>query len=266
MGKRFRTTKWWRRAVDPVDASGIIRVRTDFLPVQRRGSSRRKLPRPPLAVNLALLGFALLLSTASVLHRRTLDRRFQPLMKESASVPLEIRQVRQDLAGMEIDERTLARELDARLKYVESARRRDFYILLDTKRQRLTFRFGDRIVREAPLEVGAPRTIEGRRGKRWTFAPLSGAFDVAEKTEQGSWLAPEWIYWMSGRPPPRTRPRVVNGLGRYVLVLSNGYAIHSPPSPESPLKGPRPGSFMVPEADLAAIWKRVGPETRVYVF
>ena len=39
-----------------------------------------------------------------------------------------------------------------------------------------------------------------------------------------------------------------------------------PPPANSPLRGAKPGSFMVPEADLAAIWKRVGPETRVYVF
>ncbi|HXM76073.1 MAG TPA: hypothetical protein VN971_04800, partial [Thermoanaerobaculia bacterium] len=56
------------------------------------------------------------------------------------------------------------------------------------------------------------------------------------------------------------------GLGRYVIVLSEDAVIHSPPPPESPLKGVKPGSFLVPEADLAAIWKRVGPRTRVYVF
>jgi len=56
------------------------------------------------------------------------------------------------------------------------------------------------------------------------------------------------------------------GLGRYVLVFSDGYLIHSPPPPESPLKAAKPGSFMVPEADLAAVWRRVGPGTRIYVF
>jgi hypothetical protein len=42
--------------------------------------------------------------------------------------------------------------------------------------------------------------------------------------------------------------------------------LHSPSPPESPLRGAMPGSFMAPEADLAAIWKRIGRETRVYVF
>ena len=72
---------------------------------------------------------------------------------------------------------------------------------------------------------------------------------------------------MNGTDPPYPLPTVASGLGRYVLVLSGGEAvIHSPPPPDSPLKGPKPGSIQVPEADLAAIWKRIGPRTRVYVF
>jgi hypothetical protein len=71
---------------------------------------------------------------------------------------------------------------------------------------------------------------------------------------------------MRGEPRPAS-PRVVrNGLGRYVIVLANNYIIHSPPPPESPLQGPKPGSFMAPEDDLAAIWPRISKETRVYIF
>ena len=62
------------------------------------------------------------------------------------------------------------------------------------------------------------------------------------------------------------RAVVPNGLGRYVIFLPNSYVIHSPPPPESPLQGPKPGSFMVSEADLAAIWPRITTQTRVYIF
>jgi len=71
---------------------------------------------------------------------------------------------------------------------------------------------------------------------------------------------------MNGVKPPSSPQPIEGGLGRYVIVLSEDAVIHSPPPPESPLKGVKPGSFLVPEADLAAIWKRVGPRTRVYVF
>jgi len=74
------------------------------------------------------------------------------------------------------------------------------------------------------------------------------------------------VYAMNGVTPPSPLPSVENGLGRYVLVLGDDAVIHSPPPATSPLRGPRPGSFQVPEADLAAIWKRIGSRTRVYVF
>ena len=89
---------------------------------------------------------------------------------------------------------------------------------------------------------------------------------MGRKYEKGDWTVPEWVYRMNGEKPPKAPRTVANGLGRYVIVLENQYVIHSPPAADSPLRGAKPGSFMVPEADLAAIWKRVGPETRVYVF
>ena len=49
-------------------------------------------------------------------------------------------------------------------------------------------------------------------------------------------------------------------------ALPDNYVIHSPPPAKSPLHGPKPGSFMVPEADMAAIWPRISTATRVYIF
>ncbi len=52
-----------------------------------------------------------------------------------------------------------------------------------------------------------------------------------------------------------------------MLFLPNVYAIHTPPSEDSPLEGPKPGSFMVSEADLAAIWPRINKDkTLVYIY
>ena len=111
----------------------------------------------------------------------------------------------------------------------------------------------------------SPSRLNVRR-KGWTFAPVTGAFSVQEKLEDAEWSIPAWVYAMNGQDPPKTLPRVEDGLGKYVLVFAGSYVIHSPPSPESPLKTVKPASFMVPESDLAAIWRRVGPGTRIYVF
>jgi len=252
--------------VNPMDQSGILSLRTIFLSRTQAFRRPKKLFRPPLWFNLSLLVFAVVLGAAASLHRRLLDKRFAALVKENAAAPFELKRIRQELAGMETDEKTMSRELDARLKYLDSLKRNEFYITIRTKERRFSFHYGDRVVRDAPVKVGPGWTIETKKGDRWTFAPLTGAFNVRQKLLGASWKAPQWVYAMNHKEPPRPLPTIPNGLGSYVLVLSEDYVIHSPPAPESPLKGPKPGSFMVPEADLAAIWRRLGPQTRVYIF
>jgi hypothetical protein len=248
-----------------MSASGILRVRTGFLKRSDR-TPRPKLPRPSLAVSAALFGLAAVLTGGAVLHRRNLDARLVPLLSESEAAPFEIRRIRQDLADQELDEKSLEAELKTRLDYARSQKSREFYVVLDTERRRFAFKFGDKVLRDAPLEIGAPRTVHPKSGKSWTFAPVTGAFSLQEKLEDAEWSIPGWVYAMNGQEAPPGLPRVARGLGKYVLVFAGNYVVHSPPSADSPLKTVKPGSFMVPEADLAAIWRRVGPGTRIYVF
>ena len=255
--------KWWRRpAAGP---SGIVRLRTGFLPTIAR-TPRRKLPRPSSAVNLALLGLAAVLASGAALHRKSLDARLGPFLSEPDAAPFEMRRIRHDLAEQELDEKSLEAELRTRLDYARTQKSREFYVVLDTSRKRFSFKFGDKVLRDAPVEVGEARVIPAKSGKGWTFAPVTGGFSVQEKLEDADWSIPAWVYAMNGQAPPKTLPRVAGGLGKYVLVFAGNYVIHSPPAPDSPLKTVKPASFMVPEADLAAIWRRVGPGTRVYVF
>ena len=244
------------------DASGILAVKTRFM---RKRGPRRKLPRPGNRFLLFLFILIAVVGIAAAVHRRVLERDFASRVTLSRAAPYEIKRLRQELADLELNEKELANALDARLKYLEAAKRNEFYIAIDTRRRDFSFHFADKTLRDAPVEIGAPRTIEAGK-KKWTFAKLTGSFSVGNKFENGGWTVPEWVYRMNGITPPRPRPTIPNGLGRYVITLGNEYVIHSPPSANSPLKTAKPGSFMVPEADLAAIWKRVGPETRVYVF
>jgi hypothetical protein len=243
------------------EPSGILAVKTRFQ--RKRGG--RKLPRPGNGTLLALFVLVLLGALGATVHRRVLESEFQSRVSRSRATPYEIKRIRRELVDLELDEKVLANALDTRLKYLEASKRNEFYIAIDTKKRDFSFHFADKTLRDARVEIGAPKTVVGGR-KTWTFAPLTGSFNVAGKSQEGTWRAPEWVYLLKGVKPPRALPNIRNGLGKYVILLGNDYVIHSPPSPDSPLEGAKPGSFMVPEADLAAIWKRVGPETRVYVF
>jgi hypothetical protein len=243
------------------EPSGILAVKTRFM----RKRAGRKLPRPSSRTLLVLFLLLLVGGIAAAVHRRVLESDFESRVARSQAAPYEIKRIRRELAELELDEKELANALDTRLKYLEAAKRNEFYISIDTKKRDFSFHFADKTLRDAPVEIGLPRTIVAGK-KKWTFAPLTGSFSVDSKYEGGNWRVPEWAYRMKDEKPPKSLPTVANGLGKYVIVLGNDYVIHSPPSPDSPLKGPKPGSFMVPEADLAAIWRRVGPETRVYIY
>ncbi|HEV8611640.1 MAG TPA: L,D-transpeptidase [Thermoanaerobaculia bacterium] len=243
------------------EPSGILAVRTRFM----RKRAGRKLPRPSSGTLLVLFLLLLVGGIAAAVHRRVLESEFESRVARSQATPYEIKQIRHELADLELNEKELANALDTRLKYLQATKRNEFYISIDTKKKDFSFHFADKILRNSPVEIGPARKIVAGK-KTWTFAPLTGAFSAENKFEGNAWRVPEWVYRMNGAKPPKSLPTVENGLGKYVIALGNDYVIHSPPSPESPLKGAKPGSFMVQEADLAAIWKRVGPETRVYIY
>lgn len=227
---------------------------------------RRQFPRPPLLLNLVLLALAVLLAAGAVLHRKQLDRQFLRIIDRSQSTPGEIHQIRSELAELDLTEKSLAKELDSRLGYVEQTKGHRFYIAIDSAKKRFYFNYGDDIVRETAVQIGAPASVRSADGRSWTFVPLRGEFPIEDKLLGMDWRVSSWLYAMRAEPEPSERPVIKDGLGKYVIVLPNNYIIHSPPPPDSPLQGPKPGSFMVPEEDLAAIWPRLDGATRVFVF
>ena len=256
---------FWRRTIAS-RASGIFQLRTAFW---RRSQVIKRPPRvwrPPIAASLGLLLAAVGLAAFATHQRKRLDARFDALVLRGQTAPFEIQRIRHDLAALDLDEKALSRELDARLAAAEEEEGSDFYLVLDTKAKQMSLRVGDRIVREAPLAVGPPRTLRTASGESVSEPPLSGAFTVRQKLERPSWKPPAAVWTAAGKRAPSPLPEIPGGLGRYVIVVAEDVVLHSPPPPESPLQGPRPGSYEVPEADLAAIWKRVGKDTRVYVF
>jgi len=235
--------------------------------ISRQQPERRKWPRPPLWLNLLLLviaavTFALARHQHEVIANKT-ARLFQPAPKSND----ELNRVREQLADMDLSQAQLARELDGKLDYLHSLQSEEFYIAIDTARRKLWLRIGKDVAREADVTIGQSQTITAGKGRTWTFLPLKGGFTVVSKSSDYAWTVPEWVYAMNHEAVPATRPSIQDGLGHYVVVLPDNYLIHSPPPASSPLSGrPKPGSFMIPEADLAAIWPRITNSTRVYIF
>lgn len=233
----------------------------------RQGApDRRSFPRPPLWLNLLLL----LLGIGGVLyaryHRDQVSDRFADVIAEEARTPADVRKLKENVAELDLSREQLKKELEGRMKFAASLKSEDFYLSIDTKARKLRFYYGDTVLREADVVVGESRTFT-TPGKQWTFVPLKGAFPVEAKIVSPAWRVPEWVYLLNNQPIPTERPVIQNGLGKYVLSMPNGYVIHTPPSEDSPLKGAKPGSYMVSEDALAAIWPRIHKgKTHVYIY
>jgi hypothetical protein len=205
---------------------------------ERGKSDRRDLPRPSLGLNFFLIAASAAALIFAAGERRRIDAEYSRVLAKASAGSPELNEVKAELAEMDLTKETLNTELDSRLAYLEKRKSRDFFLSIDTSNKRLSLNFGNDTVRDANVQVGSPIRFEGPNGKTLSLAPLKGAFNVAGKVE--------------------------NGLGRYVILLPNDYIIHSPPT--AGRREPKPGSFMVSEADLKAIWDRITPETRVYIF
>lgn len=234
--------------------------------MERRLPERRSFPRPPLWLNLLLLIIAAATFAYARYQRDVIVKKSSILFRRGENNPADLNRMRDDLAQMDLTKAQLANELDARMQYLQSLAGEDFYISIDTASKKMQFRIGKDVVREAAVQIGEPKTLTSRSGKTWTFYALKGGFNVTGTDDSYETPIPEWVYVLNNQPVPESRPMMHNWLGHYVIFLPNNYVIHSPPPPQSPLKGPKPGSFMVPEEDLAAIWPRLTTRTRVYIF
>lgn len=226
---------------------------------------RRSFPRPPFWLNLLLLALGIGGVFYARYHRRIVSAEFAHVITEEARTPADVRNLKNELAEMDLSRDQLQKELAGRAKFMSSLKSEDFYLAVDTKRHKLKFYYGDRVLREDDLTIGESRTLSAG-DKRWTFIPLKGAFPVEAKLVDYAWPVPEWVYAMKGESVPAQRPTIANGLGKYVISLPNGYVIHTQPSADSPLQGAKPGSFMVSEDAMRAIWPRIHQGTQVFIF
>ena len=231
-------------------------------PIRRE---RRSFPRPPLWLNLLLLVIAAA-TFAYAKHQRNIVLQKTGELFHNDNSPAEIQRLRDELSQMDLTKDQLSKELDGRMQFLQSVQKDEFYISIDTDKKKMQFRLGKAVVREADVQIGDPKTVTSRDGKTWSFLPLKGGFNVVGKDDSYDSAVPEWVYALRNQPPPSERPTMHNWLGHYVIFLPNNYVIQSPPPSSSPLQGPKPGSFMVPEEDLAAIWPRISNQTRVYIF
>ena len=143
------------------------------------------------------------------------------------------------------------------------------YMVMDTARQLLFLKEGNRIILEAVVSSGSGNILKDPSGKReWTFDTPRGEFEVKRKIAGPRWIRPDWAFIEEGQDIPRVwQDRVEEGvLGNYALAFGDGYFIHGTLYTRLLGRNVTHGCIRVGDEDLETIYRLSRLGTRIYIF
>lgn len=145
----------------------------------------------------------------------------------------------------------------------------EIYIVVDTGRNMLYLKRGDRTIREAVISSGSGSILKDPSGKRqWIFDTPRGEYHVKTKYIAPAWTRPDWAFIEEGEAIPKDpRKRVEEGvLGDYALGFGNGYFIHGTLYTRLLGRNVTHGCIRVGDRDLKTVYAAAGVGTRIYIF
>jgi hypothetical protein len=145
----------------------------------------------------------------------------------------------------------------------------DLYLVVDTENNRLTMRKGNNVLLNAIVGTGSHQYLKEERGRSWYFESPQGSFRVLGRERNPVWIRPDWSYVEENMPiPPKNDPDrfVRDVLGKYAILLGNGYKIHG--TTWKNLLGTHftHGCISLGDEDLEVVHKSVKNGTEVYIY
>jgi L,D-transpeptidase ErfK/SrfK len=145
----------------------------------------------------------------------------------------------------------------------------ELYLVVDTESNRLTMRQGDKVLLKTKVGTGSRQFIKEETGRNWYFESPMGSLTVLGKERNPVWIRPDWSYVEENMPVPSENDpdRIVRGvLGKYALLLGNGYKIHG--TKWTSLLGTHftHGCISVDDKNLEILHKVVKIGTKVYIY
>jgi L,D-transpeptidase YbiS len=144
-----------------------------------------------------------------------------------------------------------------------------FYIVIDTARNLIFLKEGNRTILKAVVSSGSGNILRDPSGKRqWIFDTPRGEFEVNEKIAAPKWIKPDWAFIEEEEDIPKNwEDRVEEGvLGDYALAFGNGYFIHGTLYKRLLGRNVTHGCIRVGDEDLETIYKLSRLGTKIYIF
>ncbi len=182
---------------------------------------------------------------------------------------LSLEELRSSVQELEQEAARLEEENKGLRRILAEQEDKELYVVVDTESNTLTLRQGNAVLHRAVCGTGSRQFIEDESGTNWFFETPMGSFTVLGKERNPVWIRPDWSYVEENMPvPARNDPdRLVRGvLGKYALLLGNGYKIHG--TKWTNLLGTHftHGCVSLGDDDLELVYKSVKIGTKVYLF
>jgi L,D-transpeptidase ErfK/SrfK len=194
---------------------------------------------------------------------------YSPSQAWTTSVPPSIEELRSQVAALQKQASELEEENQGLRKILAAQEDDQMYIVVDTESNKLSLRKGDTVLHTAVCGTGSRQFIEAETGTHWYFETPMGSFTVLGRERNPVWIRPDWSYVEENMPVPALNDpdRLVRGvLGKYALLLGNGYKIHG--TKWTNLLGTHftHGCISLGDDDLEIVHKAAKIGTKVYLY
>ncbi len=187
----------------------------------------------------------------------------------TTSVTTQIEKLRRQIVTLQQQADELEEENKGLRMFLAAQEDNHMYIVVDTESNRLMLRQGNIVLLTAVCGTGSRQFIESETGTSWYFETPMGSFTVLGKERNPVWIRPDWSYVEENMPVPAEKDpdRLVRGvLGKYALLLGNGYKIHG--TKWTDLLGTHftHGCVSLGDDDLEVVYKSAEIGTKVYLY
>lgn len=173
------------------------------------------------------------------------------------------------LGALAKDASRLAAENAILEKRIKALSPTGLYIVIDSGRNVLYLKKGQKVLRQAIVSCGSGSILEEPGGRRrWVFDTPRGEFHVKTKIRNPYWIKPDWAFIEEGEEIPKNpRERIEPGvLGDYALGFGDGYFLHGTLYTRLLGRNVTHGCIRVGDEDLKVLFERASIGTKIYIY